>query len=343
MPSIGLPGSATYAVTLGSIEDMLSVLPDNNANEIAARDVRDVVYTLYQDIVGLSNSFSQFDIKYTNLEPSSAAVGGITQGVAFNNRTIQQMFDDMFYPYVAPTTTFTVSPSVIEYGDSSAQVSLNWGIQAKKNNILTANITRPNNTPTVTSVTTPNANQSASGTLAGGIPTLNTTTQFSFEVNDSSQTITKDASVTWGSRKYYGSIDLYTLTQYDGVILTPILNLTLRPLALNPVYATAIENVLTNTAILSLQNNTLSSGPALAETNIATLNDTFMIFAWPTTAVTINFFVGAGSQLRDTAFTKVRSNWSGMTNSFGYDSTNYDVWISNVAYPSATRIRITTS
>jgi molybdopterin-binding protein len=340
MPSIGLPGSATYAVTLTGIEEMLSVLPDNNANEIAARDVRDVVYTLYDEIVGLSNSVSNFDITYTNTEPSSAAVGGITQGVAFVNRTIQQMFDDMFYPYVPPVTAFSVSPSVIEYGDSVTTVNSTWTIQAKKNNIVTAIITRPLNSPTTESVVTPVANTTATSILANGIPQLNTTTTFQFDVNDGSQTINKSANITWGSKKYYGSIDLFNLTGYDGVVKTPKLDLTYHPLISNAGISASVNSVITNTSILNLEYNTLSSGPALAETNIP-LNNTFMMFAWPTTAQNINFFVGAGSQLRDTAFTKVRSNWSGMTNSFGYDGTNYDVWVSNISYPNATKIRIT--
>lgn len=336
MPTIGIPNSATYAQTLSGIEEMLSVLPDNQANEIAARDVRDVVYTLYDDIIGLSNSLSQFNISYTNANPTTADLGGILQGSSFSNVSIQSMFDQLLYPYVAPETTFSVSnpsPAVIEFGNSSQLVSLNWRIDAGKFNISTALISRPNNSPVVEPVNTPLSFESASATLPGGIPTLNTTTTFTFSVNDGQQTITKTANVSWSSRKYYGSIDLATLT---GI---PTLNLTTTPLTLFPGVSASVNSVIDNAAILGLQFSNLSSSPALAETNITTLNNTFMIFAWPTNVSNINFFVGAGSQLPDTAFTKVKSSW-GLTNSFNYN-TNYDVWISNIAFPQATKIRIT--
>lgn len=48
MSAIGTPGSPTYSETLSGLGGMLDVLVDNSSNQITARNVRDVVYTLYQ-------------------------------------------------------------------------------------------------------------------------------------------------------------------------------------------------------------------------------------------------------------------------------------------------------
>jgi hypothetical protein len=42
-----------------------------------------------------------FDITYTNPNPTTKAVGGIAVGSTFQNKTIQEMFDALLYPYIA--------------------------------------------------------------------------------------------------------------------------------------------------------------------------------------------------------------------------------------------------
>ena len=50
MSTYGLSGSATYSQTLTGLDEMMSVIPDNLSNQITARNVRDIVLTLYEDI-----------------------------------------------------------------------------------------------------------------------------------------------------------------------------------------------------------------------------------------------------------------------------------------------------
>jgi hypothetical protein len=111
--SLGTPGSATYAVTLSGIEEMMTVLPDNVANQIAAQDVRNVVLTLYEELNGLSASMTSTGFTFSNPDNTSITVGGISSGSNLYALDLQDIFDLMFYPYVAPVLSISVSPSTL--------------------------------------------------------------------------------------------------------------------------------------------------------------------------------------------------------------------------------------
>ena len=48
--SYGFPGSATYSQDLGSLDQIMSTLPDNIINQISAKNVRDSAFTMYNII-----------------------------------------------------------------------------------------------------------------------------------------------------------------------------------------------------------------------------------------------------------------------------------------------------
>ena len=48
--SYGFPGSATYSQDLGSLDQIMSTLPDNTINQISAKNVRDSAFTMYNII-----------------------------------------------------------------------------------------------------------------------------------------------------------------------------------------------------------------------------------------------------------------------------------------------------
>jgi hypothetical protein len=65
---------------------------------------------------------------YTNLTPTPNTVGGITAGSTFSAQTIEQMFNQLLYPYIAPSLTLSASPAtgtVREFGNDVATVTLN--------------------------------------------------------------------------------------------------------------------------------------------------------------------------------------------------------------------------
>lgn len=309
MSSLGTPGSATYSQSLSGIEEMMNVLPNNTANQINARNVRDVVLTLYDDIQGLSSSISSTSsVTYTNLNPSSITVGGISTGSTFNNKTVQQIFDDMFYPYIAPTTSISVSPSVLEYGDSSTTLTAAWSIEAKKNNITSSTIRRPIGS---ISVATPLSNTNASGNVSSGIssPSSYNTQTFTFSVYDGSTTVVKTTSSSWGLRRYWGTVA-------SGHTLS----------------ITSTASVLYSD-ISSLSSDISSS---YIQTRSITTNNDYVVFIWPTQSVDLSVTpakcVIAG--LGNTDWTKTRSSIV-LTNQFGYTA-SYDVWRFNYIQSSNT-------
>jgi hypothetical protein len=50
---------------------------------------------------------------YTNSTPVPQSHGGIEAGETFNGLTMQQMFDKILYPYIAPNVNLSVSTSNI--------------------------------------------------------------------------------------------------------------------------------------------------------------------------------------------------------------------------------------
>jgi hypothetical protein len=54
------------------------------------------------------------DATYTNLNPTTIAVGGVPLGSTFSNVTVQNMFNELFYPYIAPTfNTFYIQGQTV--------------------------------------------------------------------------------------------------------------------------------------------------------------------------------------------------------------------------------------
>ena len=194
MSVYGNPGSATYAVAIGSLSGMLDVLPDNTSNQINAQNVRDVVAGLWDAIAGLSASIgAAASVTYTNLSPSSIAVGGLAAASTFNARTVQQMFDDMLYPYVAPSRSLTSNPSQKEFGDTNFSVSLTSTSTAGSLPFTNRILYRPN------PVTINSSPSVQTGTLLQNLPTT-----FTFSVTDSQSTYITTTTVTWTNKRYWG-------------------------------------------------------------------------------------------------------------------------------------------
>ena len=310
MSVYGTPGSATYAVGIPSIEGMLDVLPDNTSNLISAPNVRDVVAGLWDSIQGLSASIALSNtLFYNNPDPSSSGVGGIPVGTSFNNQSILSILDDMFYPYVAPILSISANPSQLEFGDSSTNISLNWSIQAKKNNVISSVITMPNNSSNQVNVATPTSNTLSTGVLSNAVPTLNNTTTFTLTVSDFNSSNntgipnnTATTQVVWRLKRYWGVSSTFV--------------------------------ALTSTQIINLSGAGVGTGNELSTTRVQTRNGIngggqYLVFAWPSAWGEPSFVING---LPNTAFTKVNNNFT-VANSYGYTA-SYNVYMSNTVQNS---------
>jgi hypothetical protein len=300
-------------------------IPDNTANQIQAKDVRDSVFTLWERISGLSASIGSNDVTYNRTLPSTAAtIGGVPTGSTFSG-TVQDVLDRVFYPYAAPSVSLSVaSPNPREFGYSTL-LSLNWSV------------TRNGNTP-ITVITVDGSGIIPTGNSQTGtktpvygtysVATINSSTQqtniFYMSVSDGVSSPSTSGTLYWQNKRYWGRVDLSSIGNPN--------------LTSNPGLAPLVSTVTTDTIIKALTGagaNGQAFGSELSTTKTKTYdgidgNGWYLIFAWPSSVAssyTPSFSVNG---LPNTAFTRVRTN-SPLVNQYGITA-NYEVWVSNTTY-----------
>lgn len=293
-------GGSSSANEYSTIQELLYKMPDNTANLIQAKDVRDSVYTLWQRISSVQDLASQSasaSAIYSNSTPTPFTVGGIPAGTTFSNQTMQQMFDALLYPYVAPAASLT-GGTTREFGGSNV-LTLSWSATKGSKSITTIVV---DGTPIVATGNNQSGSQSATATQ-------NVNTTFSMSVSDipnGTSTVTSTTTLNWNSAVYWGKTPTFAL---------PSMTIS----GSQPVWADGAS---------------VGSGKALSGSRAGSYNGIngagqYLVFAWPSTYGAPSFTVNG---LPNTAFTKIGSGVS-HTNMYGY-TTNYDVWISNTAQNS---------
>lgn len=84
---------------------------------------------------------------YTNATPTPVTVGGIPAGSTFSAATMQEMFDLLLYPYIAPGVSLNSTPGtgVYEFGDPQAPINLTATTVENTNPITSVIFQRSNN------------------------------------------------------------------------------------------------------------------------------------------------------------------------------------------------------
>ena len=298
-------GGSASAVAYSTIQELLYQMPDNTANLIQAKNVRNSIYTLWEKIsdvqITASQSASASSV-YTNLSPSVASnLVGIPAGSTFSSATMQEMWDKLLYPYVYPYAALS-GGNTREFGSSNA-VTLSW--TATKNTKTLTFITLKRNGGTIQNVVVTGNTQtgSLSGTPSNAVTNTNTT--FSIEVVDSNtptpSTVTAYTYVYWDNRRYWGTLP-------SGHALTTISGLTF------------------SHADITALSNELGSG--YTQTRSITTNFDYVVFIWPNNAVNLSTnppHVSIGG-FGNNNWIKTRSNVT-FTNQNSYSGTTYDVWV----------------
>ena len=318
------PISAEYRTT---VYDLLSVLPDNAANLIDAKDVRDSVWTLWnrlEDVQIIASASSVASNDYIRASAMQVAVGGAAIGTTFSG-TIQDALDKILYPYVSQSNSISASNSSRQFGSSTA-VTLSWTVTKNSNSIVSITVDGTSVSPTGNTQT---GTKSTSATHSLVPITVSEVQTYTFSTSDSTTTKNTNTTVTWMNKRYWGFIDLSTCTPANP------------DLTLSPGDAAAVGAFITDTKVKALTGAGVGAGNELATSLSKTLSNMngagkYLCFAWPTIFGNPTFVVGG---FANTAFSKVRSNTS-FTNDFGFSGVNYDVWISNTAYNSTTTVVI---
>lgn len=319
----------TLSYAFSTIDEVLVQIPDNALNLIEASDVRDAVYTLWdqiQNVGQIAASAASSSSFFQNSNPTTIAVGGIPVGSTFPTpKTMQEMFDELLYPYVAPEVTSSTSLSDREFGQSPiTSVSVNWTITKKKNNITSVSFS-DGYVPTFTSGSQVQSHSFTNATYSQ-TPGVSETNTFSISVGDGTTTVPSSVTLTWKNRIYWGKIDLTSLGNPN--------------LTTNPSLASSVGLLATDTLIKNLTGanaggygfgsilSTSINGPYGGGFNGIDGDGQHLIFAWPSNFTNATTPVFTVNGLISTAFTRVRIN-SFFSNQYGFTGTTYEVWVSN--------------
>jgi hypothetical protein len=326
----------TLSYAYSTVDELLSQIPDNSTNLIQASDVRDSVYTLWNQIQNVSliaASAASASAFFQNPDPTTISVGGIPAGSTFpTQKTMQEMFDQLLYPYVAPLVT----PSSLgdrQFGQNPIlPVNVTWSITKKKFNITSVSFSdgyvpvfTPGSQTQIHSFNTATYSQN---------PGISQTNTFSISVGDGQTVVTSNATLTWKNRIYWGKIDLTSLGNP---------NLTTAIETGNLGIIASVGNFTTDTLIknLSSSDGGGAGGYMYGSTLATSINGPngngydgidgdgkYLIFAWPSNFPNATSPTFTVMGLNVSSFTRVRNN-SIFSNEYGFTGTRYDVWVSN--------------
>lgn len=324
--------SSSLSYEYSTLDELLLGLLDNTSGSIKAIDVRNSVYTLWEQMQGISQSLAVSGTaatSYNSATPSTnqAPVGGVVTGSTFSG-SIQNVLDSIFYPYVSPVPSIS-SLSNREFG-SPLSVTLNYSV------ILGTEPITPN---TLVVAGTPKIFPPYSGShlttsTHSAIPvSLSQSSSFVVSVNDGVNVVTGTQTFYWLNKRYWGRINMSSVGNPN--------------LTMNPASASLITSLCTDSAILSLNGagaNAQMFGNELSVTKSKTYYNIdgqgqYLVFAWPSTfsgSTTPTFKVNG---MINSAFTNVRTS-SPMTNAYGFSGTDYEVWVTNTRYFSPVDIEI---
>ncbi len=310
-----ISGSSS-ANSYSTLQELLVRIPDNSANLIQPKDLRDSVYTLWEYVSSVSVIASQSSISYyTNPDLVPISVGGISAGYSFSaTYSMQQMWDLLLYPYVAPGAGLS-SLAYRQYGQSTS-VTLSWSVTKNTNSITSIIVDLLPQSPTGNSQI---GTKAASGTHSN-TPSISTTNTFTMSCADGINTTSASTSLVFMNKRYWGYIDLASIGSPD--------------LTTDPGLSGSVGSYITDVMIKALTSE-LSTTKSKNYEGIDG-GGKHLIFAFPSSFGTPSFSVNG---LPNTAFTKVKSSFA-FVNEYSFSGTLYDVWVSNTVQGSPLNIII---
>jgi hypothetical protein len=311
-PPYFISGSSSASYD-SSISSLLTRLPDNNQNLILAKDVRDPIWTLWnqiQNVASQSGSFSQA-ITYTTATPSSVTIGGILEGMTFSNESLQGLFDLMLHPFVPAVVDLDINVGERQFGNNGT-LNLSYHINRGSSLISTITFNGPSN-PIPPSI--PSGNDPDTGFKFGIVPTYSLTPVLSKELVFTMSVVTQDlmtysatASTIYKHKRYYGPLTI-------PMGFTPSI----------PSSVTAVQSYLTDSVIKGLSFSELSTNVYFSK--YMPFVNQYFVFAVPTLFGEPPLQGFHMDFLFSTDYTKIKSGVT-FSNEYGYLAP-YDVWISN--------------
>jgi hypothetical protein len=330
--ALGTPSTGTgsapswFSEYESDFSQLLQRLADNTTNQIDAKDVRDSIWTLYNQILTVASQSLTQSFSYTLATPSTIGVGGISAGTTFSSVSFDSLFDTLLLPYVGPVVLgLTPSNLELEFGNAnstSLSFTIDVGSSPLQGNIV---FTSPNpstllnsfpstgNDPEVgTTTNTFTPTFSSVVTLTGvNIATMSFTTA---DLNTFSAT----CSVLFKHKKYWGSIDLTSIGGFTPSSLASV---------------SALSSFINDAQILGLSYSGLSTD-FIFDTDIYFATGSHFVFAYPDVFGNLTddgFYV---NNIFSNGFTRIRTGVT-FSNTYSY-SAPYTVWVSDYPFNDVT-------
>lgn len=223
--------------------------------------VKSKIYQPSQSGSGSGTGGGDGDLSFDGTRPITREVIGL-KGVTPGGNNVKTALENILYPAVAPEATITVNDPVREIGASTAY-TLEWTVTKKTNPIIQITVDGLEVVPT---------GISQSGSRSSNFPAATGSHIKSIVVTDGAQSTTRDASVTYLPRVFFGTINK--------------------------------NNGISDADILAIAGSELRNNKNMSFANFGG-GGTYLIFVVPVAFGTPSFTVNG---LANTAFTTVRAN-----------------------------------
>lgn len=316
--ALGTPitGSATpwYSQYETDVQNLLQRLQDNSSQSIDAKDVRDAVWTLYNQVSIVASQSVTQSVTYRSFTQSTVTVGGLLRGQTYSGLQLNHMFNLMLTPYVAPTiNSFTPDNLTYQFGQTNPALTLSYNITPGSSPLFTINFDGPY-LPISSNV--PTGSDPEIGTKTPVVPTYSATPAiiqhnvFTMSVV-SADTLTFSAttSIIYKHKKYYGPLVIP-----GGFTASDLVSIA------------SVGSYLTDSIIKGLTYSDLSVDHSFGKKMIFPTGSYF-VYAAP---VLFDDLTGDGfiiNGMQSNAYTKVRTS-STFSNEYSYKHM-YNVWVSN--------------
>lgn len=210
----------------------LAIMKGDETFGLVALDPNDIVASVVYYVVYDGTQFQLFTSNptslpgtYTNLNPTTVAVGGVPVGSTFNNTTYTQIFNTMFYPYIVPQFTgFSISgqSASLEVGATISAGTKTFLWSATNPGGISPNTVKIKDLTLATTLASGLANDGTENISIGAI-TKTTNTSHSWRVEatrTNSSTMTRNFTVTWYWRFFYGTSTNTSLTAVQAQALS---------------------------------------------------------------------------------------------------------------------------
>ena len=158
---------------------------------------------------------------YSNANPTPNTVGGIPAGSTFSNQTMQQMWDALLYPYQNPAfTSFLMvgQSTYLEVGDTITGGMKTWNWTTSNSGNVQINTIQASDITFGGVLFSNSPNDGTENASIGGAITKNTQDSHSFRItgrNTNAANFSRDFTVNWNFRLYWGETTTTPLTETD--------------------------------------------------------------------------------------------------------------------------------